>query len=344
MSRKRLERVNKHISKIRRSAILGTVKHVHGLIYSLSRVGLGIVLFFLNFFLFAALCFGYPAYNGFVNDYAHLLSPEGKVKLEQELVDYEKSTGNEIAIVTIDTFGSQSPQEYGIGLMDTWKVGKKDKDNGVIFIIGKKDRKIRIEVGYGLEGSLTDGGAGSIIRDVVAPRFRENNFEQGIFDGTHAIIKEIGSSEDDVSQIVGNNPMRKVAGYSVDSIISTFGAIIFFIPMIFVYLVSYMARTKDILFGGVLGGIGGALLGFVLGSVEIVLFAAIAGGVGGLLLDLILSRNFQKLSQEGHRTDWLNTWGGFGGSKGFGGGGWGGGSSGGFGGGSGGGGGSSGGW
>jgi uncharacterized protein len=330
----------KHLNHIK-----GRVKQAHTKArYSLGKFCMGFILFVLDFFLFAALCIGasYPAYQGYVSDYAHMLSDHGKAQLEQELQAYEQSTTNEIAIITVDNLDDRSIEEYGIGLMDTWKVGKEGKDNGVIFLISKNDRKMRIEVGYGLEGDLTDGDAGAIIRDVVAPRFRENNYEKGILDGTHAIITEIGSGEDGISSGIENNPVRKSTSATVDNFFANFGQFFFFIPAAFIYLASYMARTKDIKFGGLVGAIGGGILGVVLGSLGFIVGAVVIGGILGLILDLILSRNYQRLSQNGRRTDWFHSVGGFSGR------GWGGGSSGGgfggFGGGSGGGGGSSGSW
>ncbi|MDQ3098938.1 MAG: TPM domain-containing protein [bacterium] len=281
----------------------------------------------------------FPAYQGYVNDYAKMLSDNARLGLEQELHSYEQKTTNEIAVVTIEKLDNRSIEEYGIGLMDTWKVGKAEKDNGIIFLISKQDRKLRIEIGYGLEGILTDGDAGAIIRDVVAPQFRAGAYEEGIIDGTRSIIRGIDSPEDGISAGVENNAVRKSTGTEIDNFISNFGQFIFLIPAGFIYLASYMARTKDVKFGGLVGGIGGGVLGVVLGSLNFIVGAVLIGGIIGLILDMILSRNYQKLSQNGRRTDWFHSVGGFSGR------GWGGGSSGGgFGGGSGGGGGSSGSW
>jgi uncharacterized protein len=309
------------------------------------HLGVAVLVFILGFLFLAVSAFGatYPAYHGFVNDNSHLLSPQAAQKLEQELQSYEQKTTNEVAVVTVDTTGKESIEEYAVHLEEQWKVGKEGKDNGILFVVAKNDRKMRIEVGYGLEGVMTDGDAGEIIRNVVAPSFREGNYEKGIVDGTHAILTTLGDAPSDIEKVVGNNPVRRGTGSALDSIISAVGPFIFFIPMVLVYVVSYMARTKDATLGGILGGVGGGLLGLALGTIGNLLAFLVLGGVIGFIFDLILSRNYQQRIRRGASTDWFTTWGGFRGGSG-----WGGGSSGGgfggFGGGRSGGGGSSGGW
>jgi len=109
--------------------------------------------------------------EGYVTDKAGLLSPQTKMQLEGVLRQYEQKTSNQIVIVTFPSLEEESLGDFSIRLAEAWKVGQKGRDNGVIFLIFKEDRKMRIEVGYGLEGVLPDALAGQIIQQRVAPLF-----------------------------------------------------------------------------------------------------------------------------------------------------------------------------
>lgn len=135
----------------------------------------------------------YPEPLGFVNDFAKILSKDTKNNLNAELSKYEKETSIEIAVVTTPTLHGLTVEEYTIGLAKAWGVGKKGKDNGVILLVAPKERKVRIEVGYGLEGDLTDGASGRIIREVILPAFKAGKMEEGIVFGTSAVIKVLGN-------------------------------------------------------------------------------------------------------------------------------------------------------
>jgi uncharacterized protein len=97
-----------------------------------------------------------PEPQGYVNDFANLLSAGVEESLEATLAQYEAETTNELAVVTIKTLGGKSIEEYSISLAEKWGVGQKDKDNGAVILVAETEREIRIEVGYGLEPVLTD--------------------------------------------------------------------------------------------------------------------------------------------------------------------------------------------
>ena len=126
---------------------------------------------------------------GRVTDYTDTLSANEIATLNKKLADFEEQTTNQIAVLIIPSLEGDNLEDYSIRLADKWKIGQKGKDNGVIILIVKNDRKIRIEVGYGLESVLPDGLAGSIIRDEIAPLFKKNRFFAGINRGTDAIMK-----------------------------------------------------------------------------------------------------------------------------------------------------------
>ncbi|MCM1991953.1 TPM domain-containing protein [Oceanirhabdus seepicola] len=99
-----------------------------------------------------------------------------------------KKTGAQVAVVVIDTLGESDIEGYSNTLFREWGIGDKDKNNGVLLLVVLNDRKMRIEVGYGLEGAIPDGKAGSIIRNTIAPHFKNENYDEGIIQGTKAIL------------------------------------------------------------------------------------------------------------------------------------------------------------
>ncbi len=124
-----------------------------------------------------------------VNDYTGTLTPEQAQALEQKLVAYDDSTSNQVAVVLLNSTGDYPIEEVGLGIIRTWGVGGKEHSNGVVLLVAKNDHKIRIEVGYGLEGAIPDVTAKSIIDNDLTPNFKEDNFYRGIDDATDDIIK-----------------------------------------------------------------------------------------------------------------------------------------------------------
>jgi len=129
-----------------------------------------------------------------VNDYAGILSPADRDRLEQKLIAGEAGSRNQIVVAIFRSLQGESLEDYSIRLAQAWRIGQKGLDNGVIFLVFLDDRKTRIEVGYGLEGNLTDAISSSILRDVVAPRFREGRIADGIGAGLDAIERAIAGT------------------------------------------------------------------------------------------------------------------------------------------------------
>ena len=134
-------------------------------------------ILFILFFVFLSCSGAYaldvPQLKGYVNDYANMISPQAAAQLENELKAFERSDSTQIVILTVPSLEGEVLEEYGIKVAEAWKIGWKGKDNGVISLVAKQDRKMRIEVGSGLEGKLTDLTAGRIVDLVVKPRFKE---------------------------------------------------------------------------------------------------------------------------------------------------------------------------
>jgi uncharacterized protein len=122
-----------------------------------------------------------------VNDYAEALSPADRDRLEQALIERERGNTNQVVVAIFRSLRGESLEDYSIRLAQAWRIGQKGLDNGVIFLVFLDERRMRLEVGYGLEDRLTDAQAGSIIRDVVVPRFREGKLADGIAAGVDAI-------------------------------------------------------------------------------------------------------------------------------------------------------------
>jgi uncharacterized protein len=130
-----------------------------------------------------------PPLAGHVNDLAKLLSPAAAAALENKLSEYERATSNQLALLTVPTLGGEAIETFALRVAEAWKLGKKGVDNGALLLVVKADRKMRIEVGYGLESSLTDAATSRTISEVIAPRFRNNDFDGGIAAGFEALIK-----------------------------------------------------------------------------------------------------------------------------------------------------------
>ena len=136
----------------------------------------------------SAFALDVPPLRGHVNDYAGILSSRAVQELEARLADFERSDSTQIVVLTIPTLAGENLEEYSIKVAESWKVGMKGLDNGAILLIAKQERKIRIEVGRGLEGKLTDLVSGRIIRGDITPRFKAGDFDGGVFAGVAAIM------------------------------------------------------------------------------------------------------------------------------------------------------------
>ena len=127
-----------------------------------------------------------------VHDEANILTQPVVDRLEQQLTSYQDSTSNEVAILIIQSLEGDALEDYSMRVVEQLQLGKKTKDNGVLLLIVVDEHKMRIEVGYGLEGVLTDAQSSRIIRNELAPHFRKNQYDEGVTEGINAIIKTIG--------------------------------------------------------------------------------------------------------------------------------------------------------
>lgn len=130
-----------------------------------------------------------PSPPRLVNDLAHTMNAEQVAELEQKLVDFDKTTSNQISIVTIKSLAGYDVEQYAVELANKWKIGRASKNNGVLILAAIDDHKVNISTGYGLEGALTDAQCGRIIRNEMIPSFKEGNYYEGLNKGVDAVIK-----------------------------------------------------------------------------------------------------------------------------------------------------------
>jgi len=261
-----------------------------------------------------------PPLTGRVVDNGALLSPGAIELLEKNLAAFEANESTQIVVLTINSLEGESLEDFSLRVAEQWGIGQKGKDNGALLFISRNDRKIRIEVGYGLEGSLTDLTAGQIIRNIISPRFRNGDFDHGVIEGVSAMINAVRGEYAASPPPSGNQNKT-----------GDFGGIIIFLLFAFLNLGRMFHKHKWL--AGGLGAVIAPLLGFTFFGIGglILLLLIPAGLLGGLLFSSLSFGSPSGRSAGGYSS------GGFGGG-GFGGGGFSGGG-GGFGGG-----GSSGGW
>lgn len=228
-------------------------------------------LFHLQGTLFAAEI---PALNGRVNDYAGLLSPSAVQQIDALLADLEHSDSTQVVVLTVPTLDGEPVESFGIRVAEAWKIGQKGLDNGAILLIAKQERKIRIEVGRGLEGVLTDLLAGRIIRDEIAPNLKRGDVDTGVLSGVAAISKTVRGEYQ--AKDTPRDIRQGKRGFHPSLTMLVF----FLVAIVFLGSISRFL-------GGLAGAIGlplAAFLSFSVIGVPLLLGLAVAGFVVGLIV------------------------------------------------------------
>ncbi len=150
-----------------------------------------------------------PKLKGRVNDYAGLLSSKEVSDLGSKLKSYERSSSTQMALLVIDSLEGDNLESFSIRVTDKWQLGTKNNDNGILLLIALDDRKIRLEVGYGLEGSLTDAKADYIIRNVISPDFGSGKYYNGLNEGFDAISGVISGEYQITPQKVSSSSRKE---------------------------------------------------------------------------------------------------------------------------------------
>ena len=136
-----------------------------------------------------------PYLTGRVVDNSEILRPDTRKRLTETLRQHEQRTTNQIAVLTVPTLKGEGVEEYAVRVFEHWKLGQQGKDNGVLVVVAPQERRMRIEVGYGLEGVLPDAVAARIIRNVMTPRFKDGDYDGGIAQGLDAIVAQLEGKE-----------------------------------------------------------------------------------------------------------------------------------------------------
>jgi len=134
-----------------------------------------------------------PMPRQYVEDYANVISPADKQSLNAILQELDQKTGAQYIVLTVETTGGTPIEQFSIALAQKWKLGQRGKDNGMLFVIAVKDREYRFEVGYGLEGFITDQYCGRIGRDVLVPYLKKGDYSQGVFQANTQIAQKIAA-------------------------------------------------------------------------------------------------------------------------------------------------------
>ena len=224
--------------------------------------------------------------RGYVSDFAGVLGPEAVADLNNTLGQYESQSGTQIAVVTISQLQDETIETYAEKLFQEWGVGQRGQDNGALLLLAINDRKLRIEVGYGLEGDLTDVEAKNIIAKTMTPLLKENNFDEAVKQGTAGIILSIGQT--DFAAGSQSEQSSKQGGFDPYYIFwfAIFGLM---------WLGSILARSRSWWLGGVLGGAGGVIVGLIFSSWLWLPFLIVAG----LGFDYLVSRKFKSAMTKG---------------------------------------------
>jgi uncharacterized protein len=220
-----------------------------------------------------------PPLRARVTDLTNTLSPAEMQSLESKLAAWERDTGNQMVVLIVPSTHPEPIEAYSIRVAEAWKIGRKGQDNGVVFLIAKNDRKMRLEVGYGLEGVLTDLTSRRIIAETVAPLFRENQFAAGISAGADRVISVVGKGEPLSAPPPRKSQRRATGGIDL-------GTLLIVLLIVVPVLGGILTRIFGKLLGSTVGaGVVGTAAFFIGGS----LLIAIAAAVLGFFIMLIFS-------------------------------------------------------
>src|SRR5471032_2804090 len=218
----------------------------------------------------------FPALTGRVVDNAQMIEPAVREQLTQQLQAHEAATGEQLVVVTVPDLQGADIADFGYQLGRAWGIGQKDKNNGALLIVARDERKLRIEVGYGLEDRLTDAQSSVIINQVITPAFKTGNYSKGISDGVAAMLV-----------VLGGNPLNEPStvyesrGDAEGDFASRHPGVFVFLVMLFI-LTFFVCQLLGILpSGGGRGRSGGGFGGGGFGGGGGGGFSGGGGGFGG---------------------------------------------------------------
>lgn len=271
-------------SQIINTPIMTTLKKINTAFLSLLLFVPALLL--LNTGVKAEITFPNP--TGYVNDYENII--DNDQELESKLSSFKEETGIEFTIVTVSDFGGTYLEDYANKLFNNWGIGEAQEDNGLLLLVSSNQRESRIEIGYGLEGRLTDAKSGRIQDDYMIPYFKEGDYNGGINKCADALIEHLKSNTEEVEETETNTAFSGIFEHEgwekLENFIYDWGWSVVFFGYILVYI---MNSTKSWWFGLILGVVIGLAVGLAWFRWWGVLVMPILFGVAGLILDMILS-------------------------------------------------------
>ena len=214
-----------------------------------------------------------PALKARVTDLTGTLDPQQQATLEQTLAEFEARKGSQIAVLLVPTTQPETVEQYALRVEESWKLGRKGIDDGVLLVVAKNDRKLRIEVGYGLEGALNDATAKRIVEEELVPRFKQGDFYGGIRAGVDRIVKVIDGEPLPPPK---RRSEQRGGGVNWESLLV--------IGFVLVFVVGGLLRS---IFGRFLGsGLIGAIAGFIAWTIAGALFVGIAAALIAFIFSL----------------------------------------------------------
>ena len=254
--------------------------------------------------------------NKYINDFANIIEDNTELELENNLREFFASTTHQIVVVTVNNIDGDYIENYSIKLAEKIKAGSEKNDNGVVLLIAKDDKQMRLEVGYGLEGVLTDSRSSYITNNIIKPEFKNGNYTAGIKNGVAEIIKvtsqeNYGKDIDEKSKNSPNILLKILSKFPPEVFL-----IIFFLGFGAIqWFISVLGRTKSWWLGGIIGFIISAILFYlVIQSLFMFLITLF-----GFLFDYFISKNYKEHSQrlKDGPPDWWAGGSAFGGGSGW---------------------------
>jgi uncharacterized protein len=216
-----------------------------------------------------------PKLTAHVVDQTGTLTAEERTRIDGKLADFEAKRGSQVAVLLVASIGTEPIEDFATRVTDAWQLGRKGVDDGVLFVVAKQERKMRVHSGRGVQGTLTDVLSKRIVADIVAPRFRTGDFAGGIEEAVNAIMAAI---EGEALKLPDKKPARKVD--TVSSYSDFFWLAFFLVPVVAMVLRSLVGRFAG---AGLTAGVAGVAAGWIFGSIALAVFAGIAAFVFGLV-------------------------------------------------------------
>jgi len=232
----------------------------------------------------------FPSLTGRVVDSANILDAATHAQLSSELEAHEATSSNQIVVATVGSLEGYDIADYGVQLARHWGIGTHEKSNGVLVLVAPNERKVRIEVGYGLEGALPDGLAGDIIRKRILPSFRENDYPAGIKAGVSSVIAAV---DGEYEYTPSSRTSDKSSGLHA------------LVPIIFIGIIfiSEIARRKFNNRRVARAAMPGGFVGMMVLIISNNPFIGIAAGIGLFAFIYLMNKNTGAKGQAGNNTN-----------------------------------------